>query len=110
MVKVGEAIQFVEVPEIEWIEGADYYVTLHAGGKNYLYRESLKHLEDRLDPAQFVRIHVSAIVNLAKVREIHRGFGGECAVLLSSGKRLPVSRRRRKDLLDLGASRFGLKS
>lgn len=109
MVKTGEAIQFVEVPDIEWIEGADYYVTLHAGGKDYLYRESLKHLEDRLDPAQFVRIHVSAIVNLAKVREIRRGFGGECAVLLSSGRRLPVSRRRRKALLDLGAARFGLK-
>lgn len=109
MVKNGEAIQFVEVPDIEWIEGADYYVTLHAGGKDYLYRESLKHLEERLDPGQFVRIHVSAIVNLAKVREIRRGFGGECAVLLASGKRLPVSRRRRKDLLDLGAARFGLK-
>jgi len=110
MVKVGDAIQFVEVSDIEWIEGADYYVTLHAGGKEYLYRESLKHLEDRLDPAEFVRIHMSAIVNLAKVREIRRGFGGEYAVLLGSGKRLAVSRRRRKDLLDLGAARFGLKS
>lgn len=109
MVKVGEAIQFVEVPDIEWIEGADYYVTLHAGGKEYLYRESLKHLEDRLNPAQFVRIHVSAIVNLAKVREIRRGLRGDCVVLLASGRRLPVSRRRRKDLLDLGAAHFGLK-
>ena len=109
MVKNGEAIQFVEVPDIEWIEGADYYVTLHAGGKDYLYRESLKHLEERLDRGQFVRIHVSAIVNLGRVREIRRGFGGECAVLLASGRRLPVSRRRRKDLLDLGAARFGLR-
>ncbi len=109
MVKSGDAIQFVEVPDIEWIEGADYYVTLHAGGKEYLYRESLRHLEDRLDPGQFVRIHVSAIVNLAKVREIRRGMGGECAVVLCSGRRLPVSRRRRKDLLDLGAARFGLR-
>jgi len=110
MVKVGEAIQFVEVSEIEWIEGADYYVTLHAGGKEFLYRESLKRLEDRLDATQFVRIHMSAIVNLAKVREIRRGFGGEYAVLLASGKRLAVSRRRKKALLELGASRFGLKS
>jgi two-component system, LytTR family, response regulator len=109
MVKVGEAIQFVEVPDIEWIEGADYYVTLHAAGREYLYRESLKHLEERLDPAQFVRIHVSAIVNLARVREIRRGFGSECAVVLASGRTLPVSRRRRKDLLDLGAARFGLR-
>jgi two-component system LytT family response regulator len=109
MVHVGESIQFVEVAELEWIEGADYYVTLHAGGKAYLYRESLKHLEERLDPGSFLRIHVSAIVNLAKVREIRKGFGGDCSVTLASGKRLPVSRRRKKDLLDLGASRFGLK-
>lgn len=109
MVKSGAAIQFVEVTDIEWIEGADYYVTLHAGGKEHLYRESLKHLEERLDPSQFVRIHQSAIVNLSKVREIRRGFGGDYAVVVESGRRLPVSRRRKKDLLDLGAARFGLR-
>ncbi len=109
MVKVGEAIQFVEVADIDWIEGADYYVTLHAGGKQHLYRESLKHLEERLDPSQFVRIHVSAIVNLARVREIRHAFGREYEVTLASGRTLPVSRRRKKDLLRLGAARFGLK-
>jgi two-component system LytT family response regulator len=109
MVKSGEAIQFVEVADIEWIEGADYYVTLHAGGKQHLYRESLKHLEERLDPTQFVRIHVSAIVNLARVREIRHAFGRELEVRLASGRALPVSRRRKKDLLRLGAARFGLK-
>ncbi len=110
MVKVGEAIQFVEVADIDWIEGADYYVTLHAGGKQHLYRESLKRLEERLDPSQFVRIHVSAIVNLARVREIRHAFGREYEVTLASGRTLPVSRRRKKDLLRLGAARFGLKT
>jgi two-component system LytT family response regulator len=110
MVRVRDAIQFVEVADIEWIEGADYYVTLHAGGKQYLYRESLKQLEQRLDPAQFVRIHVSAMVNLAKVREIRREDGAEYEVVLAGGRRLAVSRRRKRSLLDLGASRFGLKA
>ncbi len=109
MIKDGDAIHFVEVQDIEWIEGADYYVTVHAGGKPLLCRESLKHLEERLDPATFLRIHVSAIVNLAKVREIRRGFGGDLTVTLASGARLPVSRRRKKELLDLGTARFGLK-
>jgi len=109
MVKSGDAIQFVDVADIEWIEGADYYVTLHAAGKEFLYRESLKHLEDRLDPGQFVRIHVSAIVNLSRVREIRRTLRGDYQVLLASGRRLPVSRRRRKELIDIGVSRFGLK-
>jgi len=109
MIKDGVAIHFVEVPDIDWIEGADYYVTIHAGGKSFLYRESLRHLEERLDPACFLRIHVSAIVNLGKVREIRRGFGGHYTVVLADGKKLPVSRRRKKELLDLGAARFGLK-
>jgi two-component system, LytTR family, response regulator len=109
MVKAGEAIQFVEVADIDWIEGADYYVTLHAGGKEHLYRESLKHLEERLDPSQFVRIHVSAIVNLARVSQIRHAFGREYEVRLANGKTLPVSRRRKKELLRLGADRFGLR-
>lgn len=110
MVRSGDAIQFVNVADIEWIEGADYYVTLHACGKEFLYRESLKRLEDRLDPAQFVRIHVSAIVNLAKVQEIRRTLRGEYQVTLPGGRKLPVSRRRRKELIELGVSRFGLKA
>ncbi len=110
MVKAGNAIHFVGVAEIDWIEGADYYVTLHAGGKQYLYRESLKRLEERLEPTQFVRIHASAIVNLAHVREIRRSEGGEYVVTLGSGRTLAVSRRRKKQLLDLGAERFGLKA
>jgi two-component system LytT family response regulator len=109
MVKAGDAIQFVEVADIDWIEGADYYVTLHACGKAHLYRDSLKHLEDRLDPSQFFRIHVSAIVNLAHVREIRHSFGRELEVILAGGRSLPVSRRRKKDLLRIGAARFGLK-
>jgi two-component system LytT family response regulator len=110
MVRTGDAIQFVDVADIEWIEGADYYVTLHVGGKEFLYRESLKHLEDRLDPTQFVRIHVSAMVNLAKAKEIRRTLRGDYQVVLAGGRKLPVSRRRRKDLIDLGISRFGLKA
>jgi two-component system LytT family response regulator len=110
MVSAGSAIQFVDVADIEWVEGADYYVTLHAGGKEFLYRESLKHLEERLDPGQFIRIHVSAIVNLAKVKEIRRTLRGEYQVVLTGGQKLPVSRRRRKDLINLGVTRFGLKA
>ena len=72
--------------------------------------DELVRLEERLDPAQFVRIHMSAIVNLAKVREIRRNFGREYEVTLTSGRKLAVSRRRKKELLDLGAARFGLKT
>ena len=47
------------VEAIDWSEAADNYVRLHAGGQRHLLRETMKHLEQRLDPARFARIHRS---------------------------------------------------
>lgn len=110
MVKDNKRIVFIEVSDIDWIEGADYYVILHCGKNSHLYRESLKNLEAKLDPEQFVRIHMSAIVNLRKVKEIQSAPTGRYRVILENGKELKVSRRRKKNLLELGAAKFGLRN
>jgi ADP-ribose pyrophosphatase YjhB (NUDIX family) len=68
------------------------------GLRRYLHREALSALERRLDPAQFLRIHRGAIVNLRRVREIHPGVGDEPTVVLADGTRLPLSRRYRARL------------
>lgn len=86
--------------EIEWIEADDYYVAVHARGKRHLVRESLASLQRRLDPGQFVRVHRSAIVNLAQVRGIVPGPGGEACVALRDGTQLPLSRRRREQVIE----------
>ena len=88
----------VPTQEIDWIEAVDKYVRLHAKGARYLHREALSALERRLDPAQFLRIHRGAIVNLRRVREIHPGVGDEPTVVLADGTRLPLSRRYRARL------------
>jgi two-component system, LytTR family, response regulator len=88
----------VPTQEIDWIEAVDKYVRLHAKGARYLHREALTALERRLDPAQFLRIHRGAIVNLRRVREIHPGVGDEPTVVLADGTRLPLSRRYRARL------------
>ncbi|MCI0670721.1 MAG: LytTR family DNA-binding domain-containing protein, partial [Myxococcaceae bacterium] len=59
---VGRVV-FLDVDEIDWVEAADYYVEIHAGGKSYLHRETMQSLEARLHPERFMRIHRSAIVN-----------------------------------------------
>jgi two-component system LytT family response regulator len=84
--------------EIEWIEADDYYAAVHARGRRLLLRESLASLEERLDPAVFVRAHRSAIVNLDRVRELRIGSAGEMLLVLSDGTRVPVSRRRREQV------------
>lgn len=110
MVRDNKRIVFVRTRDILWIEGADYYVILHCEEKTHLYRESLKTLEEALDPGEFFRIHKSAIVSLGKIKEIRQEATGANHVLLISGEALPLSRRRKKALLELGAARFGLRS
>ena len=88
---------YVEQADIDWVEAADYYACVHAFGKSNLLRRSLKELELELDPKLFQRVHRSAIVNLNKVRTVHHE-DDEGEVVLSSGARVPLSRRYRNDL------------
>ncbi|HET6208657.1 MAG TPA: LytTR family DNA-binding domain-containing protein [Terracidiphilus sp.] len=82
----------VNVDDIEWIEAADYYSCLHVGSKSLMLRETIKQLAETLDPAKFVRVHRSAIVNLGQVREILRGGRSEGWVVLANGRRLKMSK------------------
>jgi two-component system, LytTR family, response regulator len=92
LAKNGNTESVVSVKDIEWIEAADYYVCLHAGGKKHLLRESIRALEAELDPNKFVRLHRSAIVNIDHVREIHRDGRTEGWVLLSTGVRVRLNK------------------
>jgi len=87
-VATGELV--IPAAEIDWIGAGDYYACLHVGAKSHLLRESLGSLETRLDPRRFARVHRSAIVQIARIRELH---GDE--VVLRDGTRVAVSRRRR---------------
>jgi two-component system LytT family response regulator len=55
-------------------------------------------LEERLDPAKFVRIHRSIIVNLERIKELHPHFNGDYVVVLEDGRQLKLSRTRREHL------------
>jgi two-component system LytT family response regulator len=89
---------FIPVSSIDWIEGADYYVKLHVGGRVHLLREPLRSLAQRLDPARFARVHRSAIVNLSRIREIRMAARGDHTLVLDDTTRLRLTRARRRDL------------
>ena len=99
LTKGGNTASVVTVSDIEWIEAADYYVCLHAGGKRHLLRESIRALETKLDPKKFIRVHRSAIVNLDHVREIHRDGQSEGWLLLSTGVRVRLNRNGWRKLI-----------
>jgi two-component system, LytTR family, response regulator len=84
--------------EILWIEAEDYYVRIHARQRRTLARVSLKSLADELDADRFVRVHRSAIVNVACVREVEPLASGDQRLLLSDGTELRVSRTYRAAL------------
>jgi len=98
MVRTGGRVFFQPVSEIDWIEAADYYARVHAGSEAHLLRESLAALEERLDPASFVRIHRSAIVNVERVKEVRLDWRNRHVVVLRNGTTLPLSRRRKEEL------------
>ena len=89
---------FVPVSTIDWIEGADYYVKLHVGARVHLLREPLRSLVQRLDPTRFARVHRSAIVNLARIREIRMAARGDHTLVLEDSTRLRLARPRRREL------------
>jgi two-component system LytT family response regulator len=91
--------QFVPVAEVDWLEADGKYVRLHAGGRTHLVRGSLAATAERLDPAHFVRIHRSTIVNVARIREVQPWMGGDHIAVLRDGTRLRVSRTCRGALL-----------
>lgn len=88
----------VPTPEIDWISSDDYYARLHLGGKSLLSRESMQNLERDLARHGFLRIHRSTIVNVSRIHEVLSEPNGRRTVVLRSGERLPVARRRRRSL------------
>lgn len=99
-VKSAGQVLLVKLSEIDWIEAADYYVSLHAGGRTHLLRRSLADLEKELGGQGFCRIHRSAMVNLDRLRGLATDEEGEYQVELTCGTRLRLSRGYRKQVQD----------
>lgn len=88
---------FIPAEEIDWVEAQGNYVLLHHAGRAHLLRESMVHLEARLEP-RFRRVHRSAMVNLALIAELRRAFHGDYEVVLHTGHRLKLTANYRRNL------------
>jgi len=97
-VRSRDTTRLLMAEEIDWIEAAGVYVTLHAGGEEFLYRAGLATVASRLDPFRFVRIHRSSIVNVRSIASLERRSHGEFEVTLKSGARLMMSRTYRGEV------------
>jgi two-component system LytT family response regulator len=91
-------VLLVKSGEVDWIDSAGNYAQLHVGRETHKLRDRLKALEARLDPAQFLRIHRSTIVNVDRIRELRQGPNREYELTLTDGTRLAASRSYNKRL------------
>jgi two-component system LytT family response regulator len=94
-IPVDGAVRLVPVGEIDWIESADNHVVVHVGGQSHALRQTLQALEAELHPAEFVRVHRRAIINIARIREIRPWGNGEYLIVLRSGGEVRTSRSHR---------------
>ena len=98
VVKAHAKLLLFRVEEIDWIESAGDYVNLRVRGEQHLLRETMAQIEARLDPARFLRIHRSTIVNIDRVRELEPLFQGQYLVRLRDGTKLTASRSYKKEI------------
>ena len=96
--RVADREIIIAVDAIELVAADDVYAAVYAGGRRYLVRTSLDDLERSLPPERFVRVHRSYIVPVNAVVAVRR-TGGTMVLELRNGATVPVSRRRRAEVM-----------
>ena len=100
-VPLRDRIVRIGTQDVVWIEAAGDYVIAHTAGQDYLMPDSLRALEDRLDPQLFIRVHRSRIVNRKFIVGVMRLKFGKACLRLATGEMVPVGRSYRTRVLQI---------
>jgi two-component system LytT family response regulator len=92
LIRDGSNVHVIAVSKLDYVEAQDDYVCFRSEGKRYLKQQTLGDVEAALDPAQFVRIHRSYILNIERLAKLELYSKDSHAAILRDGTRLPVSR------------------
>jgi two-component system LytT family response regulator len=92
LIRDGANVHVLPVDTIDYVEAQDDYVAFKSAGKQYLKDQTLASVEATLDPARFVRIHRSFILNLDRIAKVELYAKDSRVAILRDGTRLPVSR------------------
>jgi two-component system LytT family response regulator len=99
LMKSGGKIIVIDTNQIQWISAEEKYVRLHTDKRSYLHRETMNHLENRLDPALFVRVHRGQIVNMEFISGLEGVSHGDYQIVMRDGSRIPLGRTYRDRFL-----------
>lgn len=92
MVRDGARVHVIPIEKLDYVEAQDDYVAIHAEGHSWLKHQTLAELEQALDPARFVRVHRSYVVNVERIARIEPYAKDSRIAILHDGRELPVSR------------------
>jgi len=101
IVKDGPKVSVVHLDRLDWVQAQDDYVLLRTEGKNLMKQQTMATLEAQLDPARFIRIHRSYLLNLDRLVRIDQDSKEHREAMLRDGTRLPVSRAGYQRLREL---------
>ncbi|HEV3484575.1 MAG TPA: LytTR family DNA-binding domain-containing protein [Vicinamibacterales bacterium] len=92
LIRSGSQVHVLPIETIDYVEAQDDYVAFKSGGKEYLKDQTMGALEAALDPARFVRIHRSYLLNIDRIARVELYAKDSRVVILRDGTKLPVSR------------------
>ena len=92
LIRDGAQVHVLPVERIDYVEAQDDYVCFVADGRQYLKDQTLAAVEGLLDPARFVRIHRSYLLNIERIARVELYAKDSRVAILRDGRRLPVSR------------------
>jgi two-component system LytT family response regulator len=92
LIRDGARVHVLPVEKIDYIRAQDDYVSFMCAGKEYLKQEPLANLEELLDPARFIRIHRSCLLNVDRLAKLELMAKDSHVAILADGTQLPVSR------------------
>ena len=92
LIRDGANVHVLPITKIDYVEAQDDYVCYRSDGKNFLKQQTLAEVEASLDPARFIRIHRSYILNIERLAKLELYAKDSHAAILRDGTPLPVSR------------------
>jgi two-component system, LytTR family, response regulator len=92
LVRAANHLYFVREADVEWVDAADNYVRLHAGGRAHFVRDTMKAFAAKLRPDRFVRVHRSIIISLDHIQRLEPHGHGEYLITMRDGSRVTSSR------------------
>jgi two-component system, LytTR family, response regulator len=92
LVKDGSKVYVIPADKIDYIEAEDDYIAIKVDGKSHLKQQRMADLEKQLDPAKFVRVHRSSIINLERIARIELYAKDSRMAILKDGTKILISR------------------